>query len=391
MKAHSLYLHIPFCVHRCGYCDFNTYAGQEDLIPAYMDALAAELRYVARHAPTTPSVVTVFFGGGTPSLVPAALLAMILDVIRSEYELAPDAELSLEANPGSLGSGYLDKLREAGFNRLSLGMQSATPEELLQLERQHTTEQVIEAVKLARQAGFDNLNLDLIFALPGQSLASWQRNLDFALRLDPEHLSLYALTIEHGTPFQSMAARGLLPVQDPDLAADMYEWAQQRLETVGYEQYEISNWAKRNGAGELLACRHNLQYWRNDPYIGLGAGAHGFLAGMRIANCLSPSIYIERMQQGSQRAFPRTPVTIRAEQMDAQREMGETMMMGLRLVEEGISLPGFEARFGAAVGDIYPEQIKRLMATNLLEQTGDRLRLTGQGRLLGNQVFMEFV
>jgi oxygen-independent coproporphyrinogen-3 oxidase len=384
-------LHIPFCLHRCGYCDFNTYAGLDDLIPAYVDALVAEARYFASAAGERLPVHTVFFGGGTPSLLPVAQIERILATLAESFSLSANVEISLEANPGTLSPDYLRGLRAAGVNRLSLGVQSASPQELLVLERQHDFEDVIMSVKWARQAGFDNLNLDWIFGLPGQSLASWQRNLELAVGLNPEHLSLYALSIEHGTPFQKMSARGLLPLADQDLVADMYELADAKLNAAGYAQYEISNWARTNSNGELLACRHNLQYWRTLPYVGLGAGAHGFVHGMRTADVLAPAVYIQRMQAGKCGAFPRTPATASAERINATREMGEAMMMGLRLVQEGVSRTGFAQRFGAALEAIYGPQIERLQTLGLLETAADALRLTQHGRLLGNQVFMEFV
>jgi oxygen-independent coproporphyrinogen-3 oxidase len=378
-------------MHRCGYCDFNTYAGLDDLIPAYVDALIAEARYFAAAAGERLPVHTIFFGGGTPSLLPVQQIERILATLAECYSLSANVEISLEANPGTLSPDYLRGLRAAGVNRLSLGVQSASPQELLVLERQHDFTDVILSVKWARQAGFDNLNLDWIFGLPGQSLASWQRNLDLAIGLNPEHLSLYALSIEHGTPFQKMSALGLLPLADQDLAADMYELADGKLSAAGFMQYEISNWARTNLNGELLACRHNLQYWRTQPYVGLGAGAHGFADGFRTADVLAPAVYIQRMKAGKSGAFPRTPATASAERIDATREMGETMMMGLRLVKEGVSRTSFAQRFGAALEATYGPQIERLQKLGLLETAADALRLTEHGRLLGNQVFMEFV
>jgi len=391
MASTSLYLHIPFCTHRCGYCDFNTYAGLEDLIPAYVDALIAEARYFSNAAGEQLPVHTIFFGGGTPSLLPVAKIEQTLDALYQSFTLAADVEISLEANPGTLNLDYLRGLRQAGVNRLSLGVQSASPQELIVLERQHDFDAVIQSVKWARQAGFDNLNLDWIFGLPGQTLASWKRNIVLAVGLNPEHLSLYALSIEHGTPFNNLSARGLLHLPDPDLAADMYEFADQLLTQAGYIQYEISNWARPAADGQPLACRHNLQYWRNQPYLGLGAGAHGFICGHRTANVLAPAAYIQRMKAGKAGAFPRTPATATAERVDAPREMGETMMMGLRLVREGISRAGFVQRFGTALDNVYGQQIVRLEQLGLLEHAAGALRLTEYGRLLGNQVFMEFV
>ncbi|QYK50435.1 MAG: radical SAM family heme chaperone HemW [Anaerolineales bacterium] len=393
----SLYLHIPFCRHRCGYCDFNTYAGLDDLMPAYTDALIAEAEWLAAAAGERLPVHTIFLGGGTPSLLPLEAMQRLLAALHAAYDVAADAEISLEANPGTLSPEYLAGLRAAGFNRISLGVQSASPHELLVLEREHDFVDVVNSVKWARQAGFDNLNLDWIFGLPGQSLASWQRNLELAVGLAPEHLSLYALSIEHGTPFKELDGRGLLALPDGDAAAEMYELADRMLADGGFVQYEISNWAKPGADGQPRTCRHNLQYWRNLPYAGLGAGAHGFLAGHRTANVLAPAAYIKRMREAAAdptvaaSGLPRTPATASAEPVDARREMGETMMMGLRLVREGVSQAGFAQRFGSTLEQVYGRSITALQRRGLLETASGALRLTQQGRLLGNQVFMEFV
>ncbi len=410
MQPTSLYLHIPFCRHRCGYCDFNTYAGLDNLIPAYTGALIAEAEWLAAAAGERLPVHTIFLGGGTPSLLPLDAMQRLLQALQAAYDVAADAEISLEANPGTLSPEYLTGLRAAGFNRISLGVQSASPHELLVLEREHDFVDVVNSVKWARQAGFDNLNLDWIFGLPGQSLASWQRNLELAVGLAPEHLSLYALSIEHGTPFKELDTRGLLALPNGDLAAEMYELADRMLAEAGFVQYEISNWARPGEGGQPRACRHNLQYWRNLPYAGLGAGAHGFLAGHRTANVLAPAAYIKRMREAikvgdaitsvevaSPKAavrlptYPRTPATSSAEPVNAQREMGETMMMGLRLVREGVSQAGFAERFGSTLEQAYGRSIRALQQRGLLEIASGVLRLTQQGRLLGNQVFMEFV
>jgi oxygen-independent coproporphyrinogen III oxidase len=393
-QPHSLYLHIPFCRHRCGYCDFNTYAGQDDLIPAYVEALGREIELLARSAGRPLPVHTVFFGGGTPSLLPASGIERILTALGDHFDLLPGAEVSLEANPGTLSAGYLRDLAALGVNRLSLGMQSARPEELALLERQHDYRDVIQAATWARRAGLDNFNLDLIFGLPEQTLKSWQRSLELALDLRPAHFSLYALTLEHGTPLFHWAARGLLPEPDPDVAADMYDWASERLEAAGYQQYEISNWAAVDSSGELLACRHNLQYWRSLPYLGLGAGAHGFSGQVRTVNVLSPAAYIQRCLSGKSQPYPRTPATISAQEIDHQTEIGETMMMGLRLTSEGVSQAVFEARFGEKLEERFQKEITGLQGAGLLEWYGGEnpaLRLTKPGRLLGNQVFLQFI
>jgi oxygen-independent coproporphyrinogen III oxidase len=382
----SLYLHIPFCIHRCAYCDFNTYAGLDALMPAYVDALCCEVEILTRENRALP-VHTLYFGGGTPSRLPLPLLARILHVLDQSFSLSNEAEISLEANPGALGPHYLDGLRALGFNRLSLGMQTARPEELRLLERQHDYGDVVRAVTAARQAGFDNLSLDLIFGIPGQTILDFERSLALGLNLNPQHLSLYSLTIEERTPLHAWAARGLFTLPDPDLAADMYEVASDRLAATGYEQYEISNWARPG-----FACRHNLQYWLNQPYLGLGAGAHGYAAGVRTADVLHPAEYIRRLGAASpELPFPQTPATEHVTPIDRAAEIAETMMMGLRLTQEGVSEAAFRARFGQSLLEVFTGPISRLISLGLLEWAGDRLRLTERGRLLGNQVFVEFV
>ena len=393
MVSYSIYLHIPFCKHRCAYCDFNTYAGLDRLIPDYHRALCREIEFSAASGERR-NAHTVFFGGGTPSLLPGDAIETILVALESAFSLSSDLELTLEANPGTLNLEYLKTLRHLGVNRLSLGMQSANPEELILLERQHDFRDVTQSVSWARRAGFDNLNLDLIFGLPYQRMENWKQNLLLAVGLQPEHLSLYALTLEHGTPMQRWVERGLLSEPDADLAAEMYEWAGEYLEAAGYIQYEISNWARVDANARLMVCRHNLQYWMCQPYLGYGAGAHGYAGGLRIANVLSPAVYIERLSSGLPVSFPRTPATTSAITIDRVTEMNEVMMMGLRLTEGGISRADFQARFGEALDVVYDRQIKQLVGLGLLEWHGkgpDILRLTWQGRLLGNRVFVEFV
>ncbi len=389
METCALYLHIPFCRHRCAYCDFNTYAGLESLIPEYVRALQREIRFLGEGADPSLRVAAVFLGGGTPSLLPLNALEGIFRALRDSFSLAAEAEISLEANPGTVDLPYLRGLRSLGVNRLSFGVQSANPAELRLLERIHDYPQAIQAVAWARQAGFANLNLDLIFGLPGQSLDAWQRSLELALGLRPEHLALYALTLEHGTPMQHWVGRGLLPAPDPDLAAEMYEWAAARLARAGYVQYEISNWAR----GEAYFCRHNLRYWRGEPYLGLGAGAHGYIPGLRTVTARAPRAYIRRLEAPPRPLeFPRTPATVEARRLTPAEEMGEYMMMGLRLTQEGVSAARFRQRFGLPLEAAYGAQIARLTALGLLEWAGeDTLRLTPRGRLLGNRVFMEFV
>jgi oxygen-independent coproporphyrinogen-3 oxidase len=260
------------------------------------------------------------------------------------------------------------------------------------LERQHDFTDAVQALRWARKAGFVNINLDLIYGLPYQSVERWKRTLDLVLGLGAEHLSLYALSIEHGTPMHKWVNRGLLPEPDADLAADMYQLAGVRLEKARYTQYEISNWSTQTGDGSLAACRHNLQYWRLLPYLGFGAGAHGFVPGIHTANVLSPAVYIKRLRSVEKPlGFPRTPATASVERLSREDEMSESMIMGLRLVREGVSGAAFEERFGSRLEEVFGAQIDLLIARGLLEWQGDSLRLTPGARIIGNQAFLEFV
>ncbi|HEX7433966.1 MAG TPA: radical SAM family heme chaperone HemW [Anaerolineaceae bacterium] len=394
MLPYSLYLHIPFCRHRCAYCDFNTYAGQSKSIPAYVEALNQELVGMAQASGERLAVHTLFFGGGTPSLLPPASYERLFQTIQAHYNLLDSSEITIEANPGTVSLSYLKDIHALGVNRISFGVQSANPFELRQLERQHDPQDVIHAVDWARAAGFRHLNLDLIYALPEQIMQSWEHTLDFALALDPEHLSLYSLTIEEGTPLYGWVSKGMVSEPDPDVAADMYDAATARLAAAGYTQYEISNWAKMGTDQVVLACRHNLQYWRNLPYLGFGAGAHGSAGGYRMANVNGIAGYIRRCQAGHWQHFPFSPANASATPIDTETEIKETMMVGLRLVQEGVSEDGFKGRFGLSLMDRYSREIGDLIRSGLLEwtpATRRSLRLTTRGRLLGNQVFMRFI
>lgn len=388
MHPTSLYLHIPFCKHRCGYCDFNTYAGMERFIPVYIMALCAEIDCVGSALPEPVEVHTVFFGGGTPSLLTPGHIDQVLGTIRARFDVRADAEISLEANPGTLMPDQLNGYRACGVNRLSLGVQSTNLEELRLLERIHGLEDVVNSVEWARAAGFDNISLDLIFGLPGQDLKSWQETMAYAVQLGVEHLSLYGLTIEEGTPLKAMVERGVYPHPDDDLAADMYEAAMDYLAGRGFLHYEISNWAKKRGQ-QWMTCQHNLQYWRNLPYFGFGAGAHAYHSGRRAANVPGIVAYIERIRQGVF-SFPEGPAVESSIMIDRKAEMQETMMVGLRLLVEGVSRAGFEKRFGIAIERVFGAEIDELTRLGLIEG-GETIRLTRRGCMVGNQVFMRFV
>lgn len=392
--TYSLYLHIPFCQQRCSYCDFNTYAGLEGLIPAYVDALCQELEISAAGWGKVIQIHSIYLGGGTPSLLTAGMLVHILEVVNNCFDWLSGLELTLEANPGTVSREYLQCIKQAGVNRISLGMQSANPGELVLLGRRHGFSDVVNAATWARQAGINNINLDLIFGLPYQTLDSWQKSLDLAINLKPTHFSLYALTLEGQAPMHYWVEKGKIKQPDPDLAADMYERASERLSKAGYIQYEISNWALQSDLDEHFYCKHNLQYWRNLPYLGMGAGAHGYANGSRTVNVFTPIEYIQKCMNIQTHPFPKTLATEKLVSIDIDTEMAETMIMGLRLVSEGVSEIGFYRRFNRELKEVFKDEITRLTSQGLLEWdngTGGNLRLTSKGRLLGNQVFIKFV
>ena len=388
----ALYIHIPFCETKCPYCDFNTYAGIEGLIPTYMDALAQEIRLWSATLGPVP-IGTIFFGGGTPSYVPPEHIGQLLSAVRSAFTLDGNAEITLESNPGDITEERLTGWRAAGVNRLSIGVQSLDDELLRLLGRRHTSQEAMDALGYAQAAGFDDVNLDLMYGLPDQSIDQWRRTLQDTLALRPQHLSLYCLTLEEGTPLEAWVRDGSVPAPDPDLAADMYELAEEAADRSGFEHYEISNWALPGHA-----CRHNLIYWRNRSYLGVGPGAHSYLQGHRFANLSSPREYIKRVSRwadgtSTPRDFPSTlqdgPVSM-VEQVDVRMEMGETMMLGLRLAD-GVTEDSFSARFGRELRDVFGTPIGELENVGLLQWNGDCLSLTRRGRLLGNEVFQRFL
>lgn len=372
----------------------------EVLIPDYVDALCRELTYLAESAPERIPLQTIFFGGGTPSILPVKAFEQIFNTIRREFELKNGIEISMEANPGKLTTEYLESVHNLGVNRISVGMQSANKNELNLLDRQHDFQQVTSAASSIKDAGFKNFNLDLIYGIPYQELASWEKTIDQSLSLSPTHFSLYSLTIEIGTQMGNWVRDGLVPEPDQDLAAEMYDMACEALNTQGFEQYEISNWAKRDLHGDLLSCDHNLQYWRNLPYLGVGAGAHGFSMGIRTENEPFPEKYIHKISSRTGRPgkdllpFPRTPATVNTNVISPIDEMKETLLMGLRLTQEGVSRKVFYERFRVSLEGTFRQEIDQLTEAGLLMwDQNDRnvLKLTPRGRLLGNQVFMHFV
>ena len=397
----GLYVHIPFCERKCPYCDFNTYAGMASLYADYVDALCLDLARWGSALAARP-VATVFLGGGTPTVLDEALLARIFQAIQDHFTLLPGAEITCEANPGAVDRAKFQALRRLGVNRLSMGIQSFQPEELRFLGRIHSAEEGAEAFQAARAAGFSNINLDFIFGLPGQEAKSWAATLDRAVALGPEHLSLYSLIVEPGTPLHHWVESGRVPAPDEDQAALLYEMAMARLDRAGYVQYEVSNWARGEGASPGVSrptepthvCRHNRIYWRNQEYLGLGPGAHSHLTlaqgaasipqELRWGNLRSVPEYIRRVQAGQS--------TVDFQEVIHPRlAMGETMMLGLRLLQEGVPFATFQERHGQDLRQVFRAELARLTEWGLLAVDEERVRLTRRGLLLGNQVFAAFL
>jgi len=379
----GLYIHVPFCQVRCSYCDFNTYAGLGHLIDDYVAALCTEIQQRSTSHPYR--AITIYFGGGTPSLLTGAHLDRILTSCYDAFTIADDVEITIEANPGTVSPDSLRAMRHLGVNRLSLGVQSLDDAMLRLLDRLHNAEQAREAYIAARQAGFGNINLDFMYGLPGQTVEHWRQTLAQAIALQADHLSLYALTLEKHVPMARRVAAGGLTLPDDDTVADMYTLAEDMLGDAGYLHYEISNWAKINH-GSNVPCfisRHNSLYWQRRPYLGFGAGAHSFDGRRRFSNVLHPRRYIEKVNATGS-------AEVESETITPQIAMAETMFLSLRLLQEGVTADDFTARHGQS-WDIFAAQIRELSDLGLLEQRNGRLLLTRRGRLLSNQVFVRFL
>ncbi len=382
----GLYIHVPFCTVKCSYCDFNSYAGIEDMQSEWE---AAALKELSLWAPRLSGreISTVFIGGGTPSLLPGESIRRLLDSIRSQMQLAPDAEITLEANPESAQPERLLSYRASGVNRVSMGVQSLNSTELVFLDRIHSAERAEEAFAEIRVAGFDNVNLDLIYGLPGQTLETWQSTLNQVLTWSgngPDHISCYALTVEEGTPLAARVASGRVIEADPDHVAEIADWTAARLSQAGFDQYETSNYA-RNG----LTSRHNLIYWRNQEYAAIGPGAHGFVDGVRYQVVRSPRLYIERLSTsngsiGAPMALP-SPAIVDAERPSQRENMIDALTSGLRLVEgidEGI-LPDAYAEFRPT--------LDWAVQHGLAQRRDGRLRLTKRGHAVANELFVRLL
>jgi oxygen-independent coproporphyrinogen-3 oxidase len=382
MNRFSLYIHIPYCQAKCPYCDFNSYAAERWPEEQYVGALCTEMRYYVRRAPWNGGAIgTTFFGGGTPSLFSPSSIAKILEAVSSLWAVADDAEVTIEANPGTVSVETLAGFRAAGVNRLSFGVQSFAPHHLRTLGRIHGSEEAAAAVPLARQAGFANVGVDLIFGLPGQTLEEWESDLQRACAQRPEHISAYNLTYEEGTPFHQWRAQGKLRPVPEEVEIAMLRRAQDILAAAGYRQYEISNYARPG-----YACRHNLNYWRSSQYLGVGAGAHSYAAsstwGARWSNERSPTGYMRAVEtHGHGRGASET--------LDERQARGEFVFLGLRCLD-GFPDAAFRDRFGAELAAVFPHAVD-LREGGLLQCDRGQWRLTARGLLLADSVFATFL
>ena len=398
----GLYIHVPFCTVKCSYCDFNSYAGIDDMQTEWLEAALTEINLWAPRLQGR-RVSTIFIGGGTPSLLPGDSIARLLDAIGDQIDIDKQAEITLEANPESVEPQRLERYRDAGVNRISMGVQSLDPSELVFLDRIHSAERAQSAFAAIRAAGFDNVNLDLIYGLPDQSLETWQSTLEQVLRWSadgpnlmsadgpnlmcgdgPDHISCYALTVEEGTPLAARVAAGRVIEADPDHVAEIADWTADRLAQAGFEQYETSNYA-RNGR----KCRHNLIYWRNQQYAAIGPGAHGFIDGIRYHVIRSPRIYIDRLRAPIQsRQAPEglpSPAIAGAERPSDRENLIDTLTSALRLTE------GIDER-------TLPETYKEFRPTldwaieqGLAQRTNNRLTLTSRGQAIANEIFVRLL
>ncbi len=372
-RPFALYIHIPFCARRCGYCDFNTYTiaelgGDESIEKRYVDALIKEIT-LARSIVGDQQVTTIFFGGGTPTLLPPSEIARILDAVQRQFRLSDDVEITTEANSDSVNAGSLRELRTAGINRISFGVQSTTPHVLKTLDRTHNPAQVPIVVQAARDAGFTHISVDLIYGTPGETVVEWEESVRSLLTLPIDHISAYSLIVEEGTKLGAQVRRGVLAMPDEDLNADKYIVADDLFTAAGFAWYEVSNWAKPGGA-----CKHNEMYWKNNDWWGLGAGAHSHIDGVRWWNKKLPAAYIKELQNGSSPALAREILT------DEERSF-EELMLGIR-TREGLSLSVVAHGAAAAAladGNLDVEQYEM-----------GRVVLTRSGRLIADALLRAF-
>ncbi|MBC2323205.1 radical SAM family heme chaperone HemW [Listeria booriae] len=373
----AVYIHIPFCEHICYYCDFNKVFLEGQPVDEYVDLLIKEMEMVTKQHTMSP-VETVFVGGGTPTTLTEAQIAKLCSAISRLFPMTENAEFSFEANPGDLSISKLQVMKDYGVNRLSMGVQSFNNELLKKIGRIHTVDDVYQSVNNAKQVGFENVSIDLIFSLPGQTEADFEDTLTKALDLDLPHYSAYSLIIEPKTIFYNLMQKGKLILPGEDAEANMYEKLMSTMEKHGRKQYEISNFAKPG-----YESRHNIVYWSNEHYFGFGAGAHGYIGETRYANYGPLKKYMQPLQNGELPIFQQKELSLK-------EKMEEEMFLGLRKVA-GVDKAHFQAKFGQSLDATFANAIDKTIGKGWLESTPESVRLTRRGRFLGNNVFQEFL
>lgn len=373
----GVYIHIPFCIKKCNYCDFPSFQNMDNHFGDYANALCKEIESAARLY-TDCLVDSIFFGGGTPSVLPISDISKVFNVLSQNFNIAKNAEISIEVNPGTISIEKAMAYRELGFNRISIGFQSANNNLLKFMGRIHTKEIFKECVDLVKNCGFNNLNADIIFGIPNQTMADWKDTVEYVLRNDINHLSCYSLKIEENTQWYVLNEKGELPTANEDLEREMYYWVISRLSDSGFIHYEISNFARPG-----FECIHNLKYWTNNPYIGIGAAAHSYINDVRYSNIENPVEYIRKINNGES---PR----VMSELIGQEERLSERFILGLRLIE-GINLSKLEQEFGYEAIQKYKKKIKILKEKNLVCVENGWLKLTKYGLDYANLVWVEFI
>ncbi|MBA4493124.1 radical SAM family heme chaperone HemW [Paenactinomyces guangxiensis] len=378
MAPKAIYIHIPFCTNKCHYCDFTAYVVNGQPVDEYLEALEREMAMTVQEV-SPREIQAIFIGGGTPTvLTPEQMRKLLNRISRYFPDWTADLEFTVEANPGTTGPELLQVMREGGVNRISFGAQTFRPDLLQKIGRIHGVEDIERSVDQAREAGFDNLSLDLMFGLPEQTVEDMEEALEKAVSLGPDHFSCYSLKVEEGTLFHRLYERKELPLPSEDEELEMYQLTRSYLDKQGYRQYEVSNFAKPG-----RESRHNSTYWLNEEYYGLGAGAHGYMNRVRHANLKGIRAYIEKVENGTR------PV---AEQytVDRTEEMENFMILGLRLLD-GVSRTRFQSLYGTTVEETFGPALSRLLEQGLIQKKGDRIALTEKGLIFGNEVFASFL
>ena len=373
----GLYIHIPFCKKKCNYCDFVSYQEQDEKIEAYINSLKKEIKIISEHF-NSYSISTIFFGGGTPSYLDENFISSILEECNICFDLTNTEEISIETNPGTLNNSKLSRYKYFGINRLSIGLQACQNKLLKSIGRIHSFEEFLEGYNIARKSSFNNINIDLIFGLPGQTLSDWRDTLNKVLSLKPEHLSCYSLKIEEHTLFHNMYLNKLIEFPTDEEEREMYHYTVSTLKFNGYIQYEISNFCLPG-----YQCKHNLIYWNCEQYIGIGAGAHSYFDNIRYSNHTSLDKYILEINKGR---LPQQDF----QTINKQESMIEFIILGLRLID-GVDKNSFKQKFNNKIDEMYSAQISKLLELGLIENEKHRLKLTSKGLDLANQVMIEFL